>query len=68
MTTDPKQTTDEPQEKVYLDYIPVDVVQRILSYPQRRAAKIAEIEAQRAAEAQEAAAKAATAVETPPTD
>jgi len=57
MTTDSKQTTDEPQEKVYLDYIPVDVVQRILSYPQRRAAKT-----------QEAAAKAATAVETPPTD
>lgn len=67
MTTDPKQTTDESQEKVYLDYIPVDVVQRILSYPQRRAAKIAEIEAQIAAEAQEAAAKEAVA-ETPSTD
>ena len=57
MITDPKQTTDEPGEKVYLDYIPVDVVQRILTYPARRAAKLAELAAEDAALSVNAAAQ-----------
>ena len=45
MEAGPKATSDESQEKVHLDYIPVDVVQRILTYPARRAAKLAELAA-----------------------
>ena len=49
MGADPKAATDEPQENEYLDYIPVDVVQRILTYPARRAAKLAELASEEAA-------------------
>ena len=48
MEADPKATSDESQEREYLDYIPVDVVQRILTYPARRAAKLAELAAEEA--------------------
>ena len=46
MKAEPNTTSNESQEREYLDYIPVDVVQCILTYPARRAAKLAELAAE----------------------